>query len=393
MAINDMTLEQASTIFSAVYAECTGLGENDQIDTKDFVTMGQTALKTGYDPLITAISQVLSNTIFSIRPYTRKLKIMEVTEQQYGNHTRKLNIVDTPIEDDERFKLVDGESIDQYKVRKPQVVQTNFYGSNIWQKAITIYKDQLDVAFSSLEEFGRFITMVVQNAQDMIEAVHESVARFALCNLIGGTVASSADRYIDLLAAYNEATSQELTKEQALSPDYFADFARYIFAKIKEVSRALTERSVVWHVNPIVGYIMRHTPYEEQKLVTLAPFFDRVDANVLSITYNDEYLKLIEHEEVSFWNNPYEPASINVDASYMAVDGTIQNHAFSNSNVIGVLFDREAAGYVVGSTWSAPTPFNAAGGYSNIFYHFTDRYWNDSTENAVVFGIGEIDLT
>ena len=68
MAINNMTLEQASTLFTAVYNQATGSSALAPVSTADFVTMGQTALKTGYDTLTTAISQVLSNTIFSIRP-------------------------------------------------------------------------------------------------------------------------------------------------------------------------------------------------------------------------------------------------------------------------------------------------------------------------------------
>ncbi len=54
-------------------------------------------------------------------------------------------------------------------------------------------------------------------------------------------------------------------------------------------------------------------------------------------------------------------------------------------NVVGVLMDEEAAGYTVVNEWSAPAPFNARGGYTNIFWHFTDRYWNDFSENCVVF--------
>ncbi len=53
--------------------------------------------------------------------------------------------------------------------------------------------------------------------------------------------------------------------------------------------------------------------------------------------------------------------------------------------MVGVLMDQEAAGYTVVNQWSAPAPFNARGGYTNMFWHFTDRYWNDFTENAVIF--------
>ena len=30
------------------------------------------------------------------------------------------------------------------------------------------------------------------------------------------------------------------------------------------------------------------------------------------------------------------------------------------------------------------TPYNAAGKYWNTFFHFTERYWNDFTENGIV---------
>ena len=56
----------------------------------------------------------------------------------------------------------------------------------------------------------------------------------------------------------------------------------------------------------------------------------------------------------------------------------------TQANIFGVMFDDEAAGYVRVNRWSAPAPFNARGGYQNTFWHFTDRYFNDFTENAVV---------
>ena len=34
--------------------------------------------------------------------------------------------------------------------------------------------------------------------------------------------------------------------------------------------------------------------------------------------------------------------------------------------------------------WNAPTPFNVAGGYTNFYFHKSDRYLNDFTEKGVV---------
>ena len=131
MAALDLTFNQLSTVLAAITSQATGQAVLAPVDTSSFISVGQTALKTGYDVLSTAISQVLSRTIFSVRPYTDKFRGLDVTEQQYGNITRKLSVVDKAFEEDNRIKLVDGQSIDPFKVNKPSVVQENFYGANL----------------------------------------------------------------------------------------------------------------------------------------------------------------------------------------------------------------------------------------------------------------------
>ena len=114
--MNDLSFNQLSTVLTAITNQATGVNNIAPVDTSSFVTVAQTALKTGYDPLTTAISQVLSKTIFSVRPYSRKFKGLNVSNQRYGNHVRKLLTIDKPFEDDDRLNLADGQSIDQYIV-------------------------------------------------------------------------------------------------------------------------------------------------------------------------------------------------------------------------------------------------------------------------------------
>ena len=128
---NDLTFTQLSTVLNSIVSQATGASAQAVVDTSTFVNVAQTALKTGYDPLSTAISQVLSRTIFSTRPYSAKFPMHRKTAQQYGNHTRKLQVVDKDFENDQRFSLTEGASVDMYVVNKPKVLQTNFYGSNI----------------------------------------------------------------------------------------------------------------------------------------------------------------------------------------------------------------------------------------------------------------------
>lgn len=396
---NDLSFNQLSTVLTAITNQATGVNNIAPVDTSSFVTVAQTALKTGYDPLTTAISQVLSRTIFSVRPYERKFRGLNVSNQRYGNHVRKLLAIDKPFEDDDRLKLVDGESVDQYKVNKPKVLQTNFYGANQYQKSVTIYKDQLDCAFSSPDEFSSFISMVMQNASDMIEQAHEETARQTLCNLISAIIISESStaeidavsnggkRSINLLKLYNTQNGTSLKMADVFKSENFEGFIKFVYATINTLANLMTERNTMF-CSQLTDYtIIRHTPKSRMKFYLYTDFVNKINSQVFSSVFNPQFLKTVDFEEVNFWQNPLSPSQINNKPTLLRKDGTLAaaSTSYTFSNVVGILFDEETAGYTTINEWSQPTPFNARGGYYNQFWHFTDRYWNDYTENAIVF--------
>ena len=385
MAMNDLSFNQISTVLNTIVSQATGKSTITPTNTGDFVAVAKTGLEAGYDNVINAISQVLSRTIFSVRPYSRKLAGLQVSNERYGNHVRKLQMIDSAWEDDERQPLGDNLSVDMYKVKKPNVLQTNFYGQTAYERKVTIFRDQLDVAFSSPDEFGRFISMVMQNMSDQTEQAHESLARMTLANLIGGTIQiGNEPQVIKLLTEYNTATGNSYTAETVLAPDVYRAFSQWAYARVAQVSSMLTERTLTYHQNITGKEIARHTPYQNQRVYLYAPYQYQIEAMVLSDTYHDNYIRFADNEQVNFWQSIDTGNSINVNATYLKTDGDLATEAVNQANVFGVIMDEEAAGYTVVNQWSAPTPFNAAGGYSNIFWHFTDRYWNDFTENTVV---------
>lgn len=398
---NDLSFDQLSTVLTAITNQATGVNNIAPIDTSSFVSVAQTALKTGYDPLTTAISQVLSRTIFSVRPYTRKLKGLNVSNQRYGNHVRKLTAIDKPFEDDDRFKLADGESIDQYRVNKPKVLQTNFYGAEIYQKSLTIFKDQLDCAFSSPDEFASFISMIMQNASDMIEQAHEETARATINNLISGIytmegtlgdVAAKANggrRAINLLVLYNQMNGSALKVEDVFKAANFEGFVKFAFSTINTIADLMTDRNTLFSSQLTDYTVIRHTPKDRMKFYLYTDLVNKINSEVYSTVFNPDFLKLVDFERVNFWQSALNPSTINTKPSVLKKDGTVvlAGTPTNISNVFGVLFDEEAAGYTTVNEWSQPSPFNARGGYYNQFWHFTDRYWNDFTENAVMFFI------
>ena len=385
---NTLTIDQVSTVLNAIVAQATGNSAIATADTNDFVTVAQTGLLAGYDPLIGAISQVLSRTIFSVRPYTRKFKSLEADSITYGNHVRKINIADKASQNDGRLPLTDGVAVDQQQVSKPTILQTNFYGAQTYERQYTIFKDQLDTAFGSPEEFARFISMVVQNVSDMIEQDHEQFARMTVANYIGGVISgpNAANQVVHLLTEYNTATGLSLTATTVLQPANYPGFVKWAFARIAALSALLTERSEIFHTNVTGKPIQRHTPEAEQRVYLYAPSKFGIESRVLADIYHDNYLSMAKHEAVNFWQSIKTPDTINVKPTWMKADGTLQSatNAVVQAAVFGVIFDREAMGYTTVNQWSSPAPFNAKGGYTNVFFHFTDRHWNDFTENGIV---------
>ena len=389
MAANDLTIEDISAILTAAVNQATGQNALAPVNTAGFITVAQTALKCKADTFLNALSQVLSKTVFSIRPYDRKFGGLMTDAITFGNHVRKLNISDDNDWDSPSQYPDDGESVDMYVTKKPNILQTNFYGQNAYEKFVTVYTKQLNVALTGPDQFLSFVNMIMTSQRNQIEQAHEQTARLCLANLIGGiSDENDATRVVKLVTDYNNELGNvtPLTLDELLSADNFPNFMKYIVYRIKTTMKYLTDRTTMYHTNITNKTITRHTPLRSQHMYLNTDIMERSKTTVLSDLYHDNYVKLADFEEVNFWQSPKSRMAINITGSRIDNTGAIK--AFTKNplnNVLGVLFDWDAAGYTTILDRTDTTPFNARGLYSNIFWHFNDRYWNDFTENAVVF--------
>lgn len=387
MAANSLDFNQISTILNGIVKEATGQDNIAPQNGSEFITVAQTALMTGTDNLMNAVSQVLSRTIFSTRPYSRKFKGLEADSIRWGNHVRKINYVDGEWQDNGQLPINPEDDMGQQKPVKPNVVQTNFYGQNMYEVQNTIYRNQLYTAFEGPDQLGSFITGQIQNISDRIEQKHEALARSVIQNLVTGVVTIANGRQVvHLLTEYNQATGQELTAQTVRQPANYAPFMRWVYGRIAGISSMLTERTMLYHQNITNKPIMRHSPAETQRIFLYAPEQFQIDANVLSTTFHDNFLTMPVTERVNYWQAVTSPDEINFKPVYMAADGTLTSpeQAVEQKNVFGVIMDQEAASYTICDYTVDVAPYNAKHQFTNQFYHFVDRYWNDFTENAVV---------
>ena len=383
-----MGFQQAATLLNSIVQQATGKTTLTPTSTAEFISVAQTGLLSGTEPIMNAISQVLSKTIFSIRPYNARFTGLQRDATQWGNHVRKIQFGGTGVEAEERYDLTDTQSIDMFKVRKPDVLQTNFYSYDSYQNHISIFKDQLDMAFSSPEELLRFFSGVTTEVSNKLEQYREEFARTTLINFIAGCCNLSRSRH--MLTEY--ATMMGIVDDND-DPDtseilttYIDGFTKWLFAELRVLSDRFEERSLEYQTN-ITGHdIYRHTPKAMQRLYIYSPFLAQVDARVLSAVFHPDYLNLGEREEVSYWQSIRSPSLISATPSQInpSTGAYAKGNAVANAPVLAVLMDYEAAGVTSVHEWTAATPFNPAGGYHNLFYHRDMRGWNDFTEKAVV---------
>ncbi len=388
-SVNNMTKEQAYSLIAALHAQATGQATVTPTDLSSFISVAQSTLQAGVDPVLNAIGQVLQATLFSVRPYSRKFKGLEVTTEEWGAIVRKINFLDEDAEEEKAYDLTDGTSIDQWVINKPKVLETHYVGSDLWTKHYTVTEVQLRSAFENPSAFGSFMTAVATHFSNLKEQFLEEMSRTCICNLIGAKADAGTD-VIHLLTEYNDAlgltgTADELDQYSVKAPGVFGPFCKWMYARIAGISDKFTERSELFQEKITGKTIVRHTPKQLQRFYMLSEFLNHMKAEVLADTFNESFLNYADVEAVGYWQAIGNPDEIQVTPVGIDSNGEIATgNAQTLTNVIGLLCDRDALGYNIFNESVYNTGLNARGLYYNLWAHFDIRYENDLTEKAVV---------
>lgn len=397
---NTMTVAQAASVLNNIASQLNGGALATVANPENFASVAQSLLLTGYDPIINAVSQMWSRSVFAYRDYRATFAALEMDLERYGNAIRKLSPVAREMQNDESFvypvaydavghasnPLGNGQSVDMWEIAKQQVQQMNFYGTAVYQQKYTIFKDQFDNAFSSAEEFGRFNAMNIAERNNEKEQYKEAVARGLQLNFIGGLIdEADTSRVVHLLTEYNTATGLSLTATTVYQPANFAPFMRWVWARIKTLIRLMGARSNRFQTVVNGQKVLRFTKPENMRVALLASAYDQIETMVMSDTYHDDYLKGVTFESVDFWQSITAPSSINVTPVYTGTNGAVVTGSnVTETDVFGILHDKDALGYSIVSSWSAVTPLNIDGGYWNESYHARIKTIQDNTEKAIV---------
>ena len=398
MSVNTLNFEQVSTVLTSIVQQATNQTVITPTDTGSFVSVAQVALRADRDSVMQAISNILARTIFSIRPYTAKMTGLDMDTYRWGGMMRKLSIADSDWDDDEAYDYPifydagqlppDGEglSIDRWKIKKPNVLQTNFYGQSIYADHMTITEDQLETAFTSPEQLGSFLSLLMTNLSNRLEMSNESLRRGLVCNAIGALYEENqTDRVIHLLTEYNAliGASPALTVQDIYDPQNFPAFCKWVYSRVAEITDLFTANSTMFQTAITGKPILRHTPYEYQRVYLYSPFQRQMEARVIADTFHDNYLKYADVETIPFWQSIDTRDTVKVTPSYVDNTGAlVTSSAQTVDNVFGLIFDRDTMGMTILDRRVLSTPLNESGLYRNIWVHGKQRIVFDNTEKC-----------
>lgn len=376
-----MDVTQIYATVNSVCQQAFGETAITAVDDRGLIALGNTVLSSSNNTelFMNTLAQRIGMTIISFRRYTSKYSKFIRDDFEWGAAVQKIKVKMPDAEEDQSFGLEDGGSVDMYKIAKPKATQKLFLTETPTQFHVTIQRKQLQEAFLSAAAMGSFISAIFGEVQNKIEIVFERLGKQALNNLALEIKkdTSHADRVVKLVTLFNaeQAEGNEVTATTALQNKDFLTFAAQ---QIRLYSDYFEEMSVLYND----GSETRHTPKDYQSLFCAAKFSEALSTIAMSQAFNKEELSIGTYEKVTYWQAAKDRLKVQgIPASNDSGTNTQQ----TITNLIAIMCDYEAFGLHKSDDWSSTTPFNSAGGYANTYWHFKKQYFNDLSENAVIF--------
>lgn len=399
---NSLTPQDVYTIVNTAAQQMFGASAIQAVDTTTFTSVGEAMLNKGYESTLNALGYVIGRTYIAVRPYSGSFALINADTETFGGIARKISYFYDATEASNDWntnlnaeQLKDGKSVDMYSIRKRYPLEMQFNGRKVLQKSYTRFLYQLKGAFKSETDFAMFYEGLAVEVANELEILRETESRLTVLNYIGGLYHSGKDaQKINLTAEFNAKYGTSYTSEE-LRTTYLADFTKFFVSRMKYTMELMKTANTIYHLTPTKTndngeelQLLRHTPYDLQRLLVSSELFIDAETNVFSSVFNDAYLKLNQAERIAYWQTPATPGAVMVKPNVLDVTTGVSkdaNEAVNIPYVVGVLYDRDALMVAYQVDEVLTTPVNAKGSYYNTVYHWSKDYRNDFTENGVLF--------
>ena len=391
-----MKVTQLHTLVNAVTQEI--LGETGVVaeDLSNVVDIGKTIIDSdNVDNYVKKLVNHIGKVVFVNRLYTGGVPSVLMDSWEYGSILEKISADLPEATINETWALEDKKDYSPDVFYKPSVSAKFFNSKVTFEIPMSFTEIQVKESFSSKEQLNGFISMLTTSIENSMTVKLDALIMRTINNMTAETLvaelntASSGQpvvidttatgvKAVNLLKLYNETVTTPLTADNAVTDPDFIRFATY---QISMYSDRMSKISTLFNVEKAE----RFTPKDLQHIVLLSDFAKASETFLASNTQNAEMVALPKHETVPYWQGSGTGYSFD-DVSTINVK-TASKADVNIKGILGVIFDRDALG-VSNLDRRVTTNYNPRAEFYTNFYKFDAGYYNDLSENFVLFFIG-----
>lgn len=379
------TVNQIYALINEVAKQTFGESAVTVADTSTLVALGDKVLSSDVDTDKFAKTLVdrIGRTIFSIRRYTASGDDGLVKEPfEYGCIVQKIYVDLPEAKENKAWEIGESSYTPTYApVIKPSIKQKLFEKMVTWEIDVTIPDFMFRTAFTSAQGVATLIDAIFTTMDNYMEIALENNKNLTRATFIANKLnkGNPCGKH-NLLAEYNALTGATLTVATCMRD---IGFLKWASQQINLWASRMQKMSVLFNDE---NY-KRHTPTTDLVVNVLQDFDSALVSYLESDTYHNEMVKLANtYSTLPYWQGTGETYSFS-DTSKIHVklnkDTTVEQ-----SGVIAVMYDRDAMGVTI-TKRNGTTERNNHDEYTNYYNKATYGYFNDMSENGIVFYVAD----
>jgi len=377
-----MKVTQLYTLINNVTKEILGETTVVNEDLSNIVDVGKAVMdqQNGVDNYVRKLVDHIGKVIFVNRAYAGGAPSVLMDSWEFGSVLQKVSTDLPEASENDSWNLQDGQEYSQDVFYQPKV-EAKFYNSKVtFEVKMSFAEKQVKSAFSSAEQLNGFISMLVTAVENSLTVKLAALIMRAINNMTAETInGADVNQVINLLAGFNAGRTTKLTAADAITNP---DFIRYASYQIGLYTQRMGKISTLFNA----GAKARFTPKDKMHIVLLSDFSAAAGVYLDSDTQNKDLVALPEHDSVPYWQGSGTGYTFD-DVSSIDVK-TASGATVKQSGIIGIIFDRDAVG-VANLDRRVTTAYNARAEFYTNFYKLDAGFFNDTSENFVVFYVAD----
>ena len=361
------------------------------VDTSSFIALGDKVLSSqnDTDKFLNTLVDRIGRTVFSVRRYEGTEGGMVRHPFEYGCIVQKIYVDLPEAKQNNAWEIGEQGYTPTYApVIKPSVKQKLFDKISTWEIDVTIPDFMLRTAFTNETSMATFIDAIFVAMDNMMVIALENNASLTRASFIARKLqGGKACGAINLLAGYNATLAQgetPLTVDNCLLD---ARFLKWASMQISLWVNRLPKMSSLFNEE---GY-RRHTPKADMVINVLQDFASATASFLESDTYHKDLVALPRYEAVPYWQasgDDYGFDSTSKIVVKLGKDANNQDIVITQDGILAVIYDYQAMGVTLNERRST-TERNNKDEYTNYYNKANIGYFNDMSENGIVFYVAE----